>query len=114
MSGSTDVSFGDIIDKLDGALQIHAEGQGDSFGAFADLTYLGVSDSNERPRLRTETDVDTVLFELAAVWSPGEERFRGVDVFAGLRYLDVDLTTDLIPANPLLRGVTRGRRRLLL
>ena len=105
VSGSTDVSFGDIIDKLDGAFQIHAEGQGDSFGGFADLTYLSVSDSTDRPRVRTESELDTVLFELAAVWSPGEERFRGVDVFAGLRYLDMDVTTDLIPANPSLPSV---------
>ena len=67
LSGSTDVSFGDIVDKLDAGFQIRAEGQGDNFGAFADLTYLGASDSNDRPRLRTESDVDTVLFELAAV-----------------------------------------------
>lgn len=105
VSGSTDVSFGDIIDKFDGALQVHGEGQGDNFGAFADLTYLSVSDSTDRPRVRTESDLDTVLFELAAVWSPGEERFRGVDVFAGLRYLDADITTDLIPANPSLPRV---------
>jgi hypothetical protein len=41
------------------------------------------------------------LFELAAVWSPGEGRFRGLDMFAGLRYIDVDLTVQLDPENTL-------------
>ncbi|HEY5803443.1 MAG TPA: hypothetical protein VIT90_07125 [Lysobacter sp.] len=107
ISGSADVSFNDIVDKLDGAFQIHTEGQGDRFGGFIDFTYLGVSDSNnDRPRVRSETALDTVLAEVAAVWSPGEQRFQGVDVFAGLRYIDVDLTTNFIPANPAIRPVS--------
>ncbi|HEY5849887.1 MAG TPA: hypothetical protein VIT62_03855 [Lysobacter sp.] len=107
VSGSADVTFSDIVDKLDGAFQMHTEGQGDRFGAFADFTYLGVSDSNnDRPRLHTESTLDTLLVEVAAVWSPGDVRFRGVDVFAGLRYLDIDLTTNLIPTNPVLGRVS--------
>ena len=99
-SASSDLTFGDVLDKLDGVFQIHAEGQGDGFGVFADFTYLGLSDSDDRPRFRTESDLDTRLFEIAAVWHPGQERFLGVDVFAGLRYIDMDLTLQLIPANP--------------
>lgn len=103
---STDTSFSDIVDKLDGAFQIHVEGQGDRFGVFADFTYLGLADEKDRPRFRTRSDIDTRLFELAAVWSPGEERYRGWDVFAGLRYIDVDLTVEIEPVDPLLGPVT--------
>lgn len=103
---STDTSFADIVDKVDGAFQIHVEGQGDRFGAFADFTYLGLADEKERPRFRTQSDLDTRLFELAAVWSPGEDRFRGLDVFAGLRYIDVDLTVEIEPVNPLFAPTT--------
>ena len=102
-SSSTDTKFGDIVDKIDGAFQIHIEGQGDRWGMFADFTFLGLADDSEHPRFRTESDLDTRLFEIAAVWSPGEGRFEGVDVFAGLRYIDVDMTLELEPTNQKLR-----------
>jgi hypothetical protein len=98
---STDIDFDDIIDKIDGAFQIHVEGQGDHFGVFADFTYLGLADERDHPRFRTESDLDTRLFEIAAVWSPGDQRHRGVELFAGLRYIDVDVTVQLDPENPL-------------
>ena len=108
-SASSDLTFGDVLDKFDGAFQLHVEGQGDGFGAFADFTYLGLSDGNDRPRFRTESDFDTRLFEIAAVWPLGEQRFRGADVFAGLRYVDMDLTLQLIPTNPAFgRAVVDG------
>lgn len=93
--------FDDIIDKLDGAFQIHAEGQGDRFGVFADFTYLGLSDENTRRLFRSESDLDARLFEAAAVWSPGEQRFTGADVFAGLRYIDLDISSTITPTGPL-------------
>lgn len=101
---SSDTSFEDIVDKIDGAFEIHVEGQGDRFGMFADFTYLGLADERERPRFRTESDLDTRLFELAAVWNPGEGRYRGLDLFAGLRHIDVDLTVQVDPADPSFSG----------
>lgn len=98
---STDTEFDDVVDKLDGAFQVHVEGQGDKFGVFADFTYLGLGDSKDYPRFSTSSDLDTRLFELAAVWSPGEDRYKGLDLFAGLRYIDVDLSVQLDPTNPL-------------
>lgn len=98
---SNDNNFDDIVDKIDGAFQIHIEGQGDHFGMFTDFTYLGLADSHDRPRFHTESDLDTRLFELAAVWSPGEGRYKGLDLFAGLRYIDVDLDVQFEPENPL-------------
>lgn len=98
---STDTQFDDVIDKIDGAFQVHIEGQGDRFGMFADFTYLGLASGTDRPRFHTESDLDTRLFELAAVWSPDNERFKGLDVFGGLRYIDVDLTVEFEPTNPL-------------
>lgn len=103
---SNDTDFDDIVDKIDGAFQIHIEGQGDHWGMFTDFTFLGLADSNDRPRFHTESDLDTRLFELAAVWSPDDERYQGLDVFAGLRYIDVDLTVQLDPENPLFDTTT--------
>ena len=97
---SSDSSFDDVLDKFDGAFQVHVEGQTDHWGVFADFTYLGLADEHEQPRFRTETDLDARLFEIAGVWSPDDQRYRGLDVFAGLRYIDVDMTVRFDPENP--------------
>ena len=65
---SNDSNFDDVIDKLDGAFQIHIEGQNEKWGMFTDFTYLGLADGHNRPRFSTESDLDTRVFELAAVW----------------------------------------------
>lgn len=96
----SDTAFADIIDKIEGAFLMHVEGQGDSFGMFGDVVYLGLGDDHDHARVRTSTDLDALLFEAAAVWNPGEGRNRGIDAFAGLRYLDVDLKVQVDPANP--------------
>lgn len=102
---SNDTDFRDVVDKLDGAFEIHIEGQGDRFGFFTDFTYLGIADTRTHPRFVINSDLDTRLFELAAVWNPSPERFRGADVFAGLRYIDVDLTVQLDPNNAIFNNV---------
>ncbi len=111
---ATDTSFGDILEKLDGAFQIHIEGQGDRFGAFADFTYVGLSDSNELPALAYRIRSRHRLFEIAGVWSPGEERFprRGCVCRTALHRRGPH--PELTPVNPLLPGVKRGQQRLLL
>lgn len=103
---STDTNFNDLVDKLDGAFQIHIEGQTERWGMFTDFTYLGLADHHDRPRFHTESDLDMRLFELAAVWSPGEDRYRGLDLFAGLRYIDIDMTVQFVPENPAFSPTT--------
>lgn len=96
----SDVDFDDILSKLDMAFQLHVEGQGDRFGAFADYTYLALSDSNERPAFTSDASIDTTIFEAAAVWNVEPTRFEGVDVFAGLRHLQVGSDVELDPVDP--------------
>ena len=98
---SDDTSFSDVMNKLDGAFQMHIEGQTDHWGVLADFTYLGLADEKQYRRFRTESDLDARLIEFAGVWSPDDERYRGLDVFAGLRVIDVDMTVNFHPANPL-------------
>lgn len=95
-----DSNFDDILSKLDGAFMIHAEGQGDHFGVFADYLFMSLGDSKDFNLLETESDLDASLFDLAMVWSPGGERFSGFEVFGGLRYIDVDLKVEFKPTNP--------------
>ena len=100
LSYAPDDSFTDLIDELDGVFQIHAEGQGDEWGMFGDFTFLGLASEEERNLFDTESDLDIRLFELAAVWSPADEKFTGFEAFAGLRRVDADFTVDFMPANP--------------
>lgn len=97
---STDTSFDELIDKIDGVFLIYAEGQNEHWGVFADFIFLGVADGRDLPRFHTESDLDARLFELAGVWSPGEGRYRGFEAFAGLRYIDMDLDVRFDPENP--------------
>jgi hypothetical protein len=98
------MAFTDILDKLDGSLQVHVEGRGDRFGVFADFTYLGISDSRTGNFARTEADLDTRLFEAAWVWIAGGQRDRGFDVFGGVRWIDTDLKVEIDPVSPQLPG----------
>lgn len=104
----TETVFSDIIDKIDGAFLLRLEGQGDHFGVFADLIFLGVADDSDRPLSHTESDLDTWLIEAAGVWSPGDDRSRGLGLFAGLRYVNVELSVQVDPVNPLFDTATIG------
>jgi hypothetical protein len=95
-----DLDYPDVLSDLDGAFEVHAEGQGDDFGMFADFTFLGLADERDFDRFDSETDMDQRLFEAALVWSPGDERYQGLEVFGGLRYVDLDTTIELDPTNP--------------
>ena len=107
----TESTFSDIIDKIDGAFLLRVEGQGDHFGVFADLIFLGIADDNDHRFSHTASDLDTWLIEAAGVWSPGEDRTRGLDLFAGLRYVDVDLTVQVDPFNQLFDTATVGTNK---
>lgn len=103
---ANDREFDDILEDLDGAFMIHAEGQGDTFGVLADFMFLGLSDGNDGPVFHTESDLDARVFDLAMVWSPGPERYHGFEVLAGLRYVDLDVSLELDPVNPAFNTVT--------
>jgi hypothetical protein len=78
---------------------------------FADLIFLSVADDSDRPLSHTASDLDTWLIEAAGVWNPGDDRSRGLGLFAGLRYVDVDLTVQVDPINPLFETATVGTDR---
>lgn len=103
---SSDRAFSDIIDKLEGAFEIHIEGQGETFGVFADFTYLGLGDTRQFERFSSDSDLDARLFDAAAVWSPGPGAYHGWELFGGLRYLDVDATLRFDPVNPIFSSTT--------
>lgn len=98
--GGSDSSFSDIVDKLDGVFMARVEGRNDRFGGFIDFIYLGLADSNQHRFVRTSTDLDTRLLDAAFSLRVGGERDRGLDMYVGARYIDLDLTTRFVPDNP--------------
>ena len=96
----SEVAFDDILSKLDMAFQIHVEGQGDRFGAFADLTYIALSDSKEHPVYTSDASVDTKFIEVAGVWNVEPTRFEGLDVFAGIRHIQLGSDVEFDPVDP--------------
>lgn len=101
----TEADFEDLLSKLDMAFQLHVEGQGDRFGAFADFSYFALSDSSERPAFTSDASLDTTIFEAAGVWNVEPTRFEGVDVYAGIRHLQVGTDVDLDPVDPVRPNV---------
>jgi hypothetical protein len=94
-----DTSFSDIVKKLDGVFMGRIEGRNDDFGVFADFIYLGLAQDKQKRFLSTDTDLDARLLDAAFSLRFGGQREAGLDVFAGVRYIDVDLTTRFVPDN---------------
>lgn len=96
--------FADVVSKLNFALLLHLEGQGDDYGLLSDIIYMSLSQTRHRDLFSTDVSQDIGLFELAGVWSPGETRHEGFEGFAGLRYLWGNLDLKINPANVALEG----------
>lgn len=96
---SSDTSFPDVLDKLDGVFMGRVEGRNDRFGLFADFIYLGLADSTRHRFLTTSTDVDARLLDVAGSLRFGD-RENGLDLYGGARYIDLDATTRFVPENP--------------
>lgn len=97
-----DTEFPDILSKIDMALQLHVEGQGDRFGVFGDVTYLSLSDDATHANSTSESSLDVSLIELAGVWNVQPERYDGLDFFAGVRYLGTKADIRIDPTNPVI------------
>jgi hypothetical protein len=105
---SVDIAFSDIVDKLEMAFLGHVEAQGEDFGGFADVVFMGLGNRESRQAADLNTDLDMTLMDLALVWSPSAEPFSGVEVFGGLRYIDVDFGLVVDPVPPALPDVRTG------
>lgn len=99
--GGTDF-FPDIVDMIEGAFLGHVEAQNDQFGMLADVLWLKLGEDNSYDIGNTDADLSTWLVDLAGVWSPGPERYKGFELYAGLRYIDIELDASFDPANPAL------------
>jgi len=103
-----DVDFSDTIDKLEMGFQGQVEAQGDNFGGFVDISFMGVGNNNNLPNVHLSSDVDLTAIDLAMVWSPGPERMTGFEAYGGLRYIDTDFHLVIDPEPPALPTVQTG------
>jgi hypothetical protein len=104
---SAGVDFKDLIDDLEIGFMGRVEAQGDNFGGFVDVLFVGVGGNESRTNFDLNTDNDTTAMDLAFVWSPGPERMTGFELYGGLRYVDNDfhIVADPVPpALPTLEG----------
>lgn len=80
-----DISFDDILDKLDFGIQAHYEGMGQQWGLGLDFTYLEISDTTGAG---VEAESKTVLAEVFGIY-----RLNAMfDLLAGVRFAGMDLT----------------------
>jgi hypothetical protein len=103
---STDVSFGDLIDKLDFAAMVHAEGQRGKFGMLFDVVYADLADEDQvspipplpGATVTADAGLQMTIFEAAGIYNPSGE-VKKFAVLFGTRVfvndLDVDATFDL-------------------
>lgn len=87
--GAGDISFSDLLDVLDTAFMIHMEGGRGQWSAFADLTYLETSETEQREILSVDTDSEQLFLDAAVAWWPGTLG-EGLSVYGGLRYASFD------------------------
>jgi hypothetical protein len=105
---SVNIAFDDLIDDLEMSFMGHVEAQGDDFGGFVDVVYVGTGDNEARTNFDVNVDNDTTAMDLAMVWSPGAARMTGFELYGGLRYVDNDFRLVADPVPPALPTVTTG------
>ena len=89
-----EVDFGELADALDGAFQVVAEASHGRWSGFVDFTYLSTSDAQEIDlpvvgSLRADTGSDQYFVDAAVAFWPWRD-VSGFNVYAGLRYTDLD------------------------
>lgn len=89
---SGEAQFSDILDKLDFGAQVHLEGQRGPWGMFVDATYLTMSDDTTHGPISADAEIDTGLYEFAAIYTPGGEDGR-FTAFVGARIVALKLDT---------------------
>jgi len=91
VGGGGDTDFKDLVDLVDTSLQFHFEGIKNSWGLFAGITYIELSDSQtgDFEVLRLDVEITETLFEAGAIYRPGD-RSGNLDLLFGVRQMTVD------------------------
>lgn len=87
--GGDTISFGDLLDELDGAIMINAEAGRGRWSVFADLTWLETSAREQRPVFLVDSKAETTVLDTGVAWWPGGVGSE-LSVLAGVRYSGFD------------------------
>jgi hypothetical protein len=98
---AADVSFGDLVDKLEFAAMLHGEGQRGKFGMLFDVFYADLSDDNQvfpippipGGTATVDAGLEMTIIEAAGIYNPRGE-VKGFALLFGTRVIDNDLDVD--------------------
>jgi hypothetical protein len=103
--GGVDLGFGDLLDKVDMAAQMHLEGRRGVFGILLDVTYIDAGKNQSLRDITISPDIDLFIIEVGGFFSTNEE-VHGLDFLYGARILDIDQQIDLLFPEPVSQRVT--------
>ncbi|MFZ8891778.1 MAG: hypothetical protein ACO2YV_14215, partial [Pseudomonadales bacterium] len=87
--GGTEIDFKDALDQLDAAFQVAVEGGRGRWSAFADLTFVKISDAVGEDPLRLKSKNKQVFLDAAVSFWPGGVG-TPLSVYGGMRYHGFD------------------------
>lgn len=101
VEGDVDVSFGDILDNLELGAMAAYRGQNGRWAVVGDLIYMDLETDKKGlgplGNSRATVELDQLILELDGSYAVT----RQMDVYAGLRYWDVDSTVTVVGGGPL-------------
>ena len=103
--GDLDLSFGDILNELDGMAMVEGEARKGRLGAFVNLVYGSISPSFDTPLSSINTDITYTSVGFGGYYRLGPYDLSSaaesdgplliVDPYAGARYTHIDVDVDL-------------------
>ena len=87
--GGADLSFGDLLDVVETAFQIHVEGGKGNWSGFVDFTLIKTSDVEALPIVEIDIDSEQVVLDAAAAYWPGGVG-SPLNLYGGVRYSEFD------------------------
>ncbi len=101
VTGDVDISFGDILDNLEFGTMAAYRGQKGRWAVVADLIYMDLEADKKGlgpfGNTRATVELEQLITELDGSYAVTEQ----FDVYAGLRYWDVDSTVTVVGGGPL-------------
>lgn len=95
VGGPVDVKFGDILKNLEFGAMVHAEARKGRFGIIIDFSYMKLgSDITTAVGIIADVEVEEAVIEAFLAYRMGRAR-EGLDLFAGIRYWNLDLDLEL-------------------
>ncbi len=87
--GGADLSFGDLLDVVETAFQIHVEGGKGNWSGFVDFTFISTSDIEALPIVQIDIDSEQVVLDAVAAYWPGGVG-SPLNLYGGVRYSEFD------------------------